>query len=248
METNTCFINNNNPHILFIGTKKENLIFNKFFIHKQPSIMTKRKVVIGVDEAGRGAFFGRIYSAAVACDPEIVSRAGEEKIIIRDSKKMTPRQRQFSYDFLVKNCLFGVGFCDECEIDGLGITRCNILSMHRAIDDLLEKHSDLEIEKINVDGVLFESYHGIPHELVVRGETKYTEIAMASILAKTHRDFFIVELCEKHPELDEKYSIKSNKGYGTARHIQGIKENGIHEFHRKTFVRSYCNPLLQFLR
>lgn len=210
--------------------------------------MSRRKVVIGVDEAGRGSFFSRIYSAAVVHDPYHISRANEEKIIIRDSKKMTPRQRQFSYDFLVKNCLFGVGFCDECEIDELGITRCNILSMHRAIDNLLEKHPDLEIEKINVDGVLFEPYRGIPHELVVRGETKHAEIAMASILAKTHRDFFIMELCEKHPELDEKYNIKNNKGYGTARHIKGIRENGIHEFHRKTFVRNYSNPSLRFLR
>lgn len=208
---------------------------------------TRRKVVIGVDEAGRGSFFSRIYSAAVVFDSDIVLKAEENKIIIRDSKKMTPKQRQFSYDFLTQNCLFGVGFCDEYEIDELGINRCNILSMHRAIDNLLEKNTDLEIEKINVDGVLFNSYHNIPHELVVRGETKHVEIAMASILAKTYRDFFIIELCEQYPELDEKYNIKNNKGYGTAKHIQGIKKNGIHEFHRKTFVRNY-NSSLQFLR
>lgn len=205
--------------------------------------LTETKVVIGVDEAGRGAFFSRMYSAAVVYDPDLVSSASEKKIVIRDSKKMTPRQRQFSYEFLQDHSLYGVGYCDEKEIDELGISRCNILSMHRAIDNLISKHPNLGIELIRVDGVLFEPYRDTRHELVVRGESAHPEIAMASILAKTHRDLFVLGLCEQDPELDEKYHIKSNKGYGTAKHIEGIRRHGLHRFHRKTFVRNYHSTL-----
>lgn len=204
---------------------------------------TRTKVVIGVDEAGRGAFFSRMYSVAAVYDPLLFSKATENKIVIRDSKKMTPRQRHFSYEFLLDHCLFGVGYCDEKEIDEMGISRCNILSMHRAIDDLLLKHPDLEIERIRVDGVLFQPYRGIPHELVVRGESAHPEIAVASILAKTHRDLFVLDLCEQCPELDEKYHLKKNKGYGTAKHIEGIRQHGLHPFHRKTFVRNHHSSL-----
>lgn len=204
-------------------------------------------VVIGVDEAGRGAFFSRIYSAAVVYDAKVLSLATEKKIVIRDSKKMTPRQRQFSYDFLVNQCRFGIGFCTEKEIDEWGISRCNVLSMHRAIDDLLSKHTNLCIQKIHVDGVLFQPYHNVPYELVVRGESVHPEIAMASILAKTHRDLFLVHLCQENPQLDEKYGIKNNKGYGTVKHIEGIRQYGLDALHRRTFVRNH-HQVLRFLQ
>lgn len=206
----------------------------------------ERKVVVGVDEAGRGAFFSRMYSAAAVYDPDLLSQATADKIVLRDSKKMTPRQRQISYSFLQDHCLFGVGYCDEKEIDELGISRCNILSMHRALDDLRAKYPDLIVEKIRVDGVLFGPYAGIPYELVVRGESQHPEIAMASILAKSYRDQFILDLCEQDPLLNEKYYLASNKGYGTAKHIEGIRRHGLHAFHRRAFVRNY-QPTLRFL-
>lgn len=207
---------------------------------------TSKKVSVGVDEAGRGAFFSRMYSAAAVYDPNLLSRATTDKIVIRDSKKMTPRQRQISYEFLQEHCLFGIGYCDEKEIDELGISRCNILCMHRSLDDLRSKHPELIVEKIHVDGVLFAPYQNIPYELVVRGESSHPEIAMASILAKTHRDRFILDLCGQYPGLDEKYHLTNNKGYGTAKHIEGIRHHGLHAFHRKTFVRNY-HPALRFL-
>ena len=162
---------------------------------------------------------------------------------------MTPKQRLASYEFLSQHCLFGIGYCDEQEIDTLGISRCNVLSMHRALDDLFLKHPHIRdhTEKLNVDGVLFQPYHNLPHELIVRGETKHTEIAMASILAKTHRDLFVMGLCDDDPSLDDKYHIKNNKGYGTAKHIEGIRKHGIHKFHRKTFVKNHHRGLI-FLR
>lgn len=205
--------------------------------------MEQQKVVIGVDEAGRGSFFSRIYSAATVHNSHVMEDAVKNKIVIRDSKKMTPRQRDTSYDYLTQTVLYGIGWCDEKEIDKLGITRCNILSMHRAIEDLLRQYPHLEIERINVDGVLFEPFRNIPYETIIRGESTHPEIAIASILAKTERDRFITALCDEHPELEEKYGIKKNKGYGTARHIEGIKKYGVNVFHRKLFVRNHYHEL-----
>lgn len=196
-------------------------------------------VVVGIDEAGRGAFFSRIYSAAV-----VYMNTGEEDknkktIVIRDSKKMTPRQRSVAHDYLIANVQYGIGYCDQNEIDDLGITRCNINSMHRALDDLTMKYPNLVIDKINVDGMLFMPWKSVPYETIVRGEDSHKEIAMASILAKKTRDNFVLELCRESPELQEKYDIGHNKGYGTAKHREGLRKHGSHRLHRKSFVRSY---------
>lgn len=203
----------------------------------------EQKVIIGLDEAGRGAFLGRIYSAAAVYDPETNN---PEKVVVRDSKKMTPRQRSLSCDYLIKNILYGIGWCNEKEIDELGVTRCNILSMHRALEDLLKKNPTIVVEKINVDGVLFEPFHNIPFETIVKGDNTHPEIMVASILAKTHRDRYIEQLCDDQPLLQERYCLRNNKGYGTAKHVEGIKKYGLHDLHRKTFVKNYC-PKLRFL-
>lgn len=205
--------------------------------------MEPQTVIIGVDEAGRGAFLGRIYSAAAVHTPTLLEDAAQHKIVLRDSKKMTPRQRGLSCDYLTQNIPYGVGWCDEKEIDQLGITRCNILSMHRAIEDLLARHPHLVVEKIHVDGVLFAPFRNIPHETIVRGDATHPEIATASILAKTLRDRHVAGLCDKHPELEEHYGVRSNKGYGTAKHIDGIRRYGLHPFHRKLFVRNHYREL-----
>lgn len=207
----------------------------------------RRNVVVGVDEAGRGAFFSRIYSAVVVANPELMEELQQQKLVVRDSKKMTPRQRNQTYDYLLQHSLYGIGYCDEKEIDQYGITKCNVWCMHRALDQLVSQHPDLVIEKILVDGVLFSPWREVPFELVVRGEDQHPEIAMASIVAKTSRDRFLLELCEKFPELDEKYHIKNNKGYGTVQHRKGLQEHGKHDFHRQSFIHAYTKHHLQFL-
>ena len=75
----------------------------------------------------------------------------------------------------------------------------------------------------------------IPYTCIEGGDNKYLSIAAASIIAKVERDKYIYDLCDKNPELETYYGIRSNKGYGTSKHIEGIKENGISEWHRKTF-------------
>lgn len=196
----------------------------------------EENMIVGVDEAGRGAFFGRIYSAAVVACPL------DEKLVVRDSKKMTPRQRSATFDYLCDHALFGVGWCGPEEIDALGVGRCNILSMHRALEDIVARHN-VRIEKILVDGVLFEPFRGIPHETIVRGEDEHVEIAMASIIAKVSRDRHIVSLCDEEPALHDKYDLRNNKGYGTAKHIAGLRAHGPHHAHRRSFIRGYSAKL-----
>lgn len=200
-------------------------------------------IVVGIDEAGRGAFFSRIYSAAVVRPHQLEEEMDKKKIVIRDSKKMTPRQRSITHDYLIGNVQYGIGYCDQDEIDSLGITKCNILSMHRALDDLSLKYPEMVIDKIHVDGVLFAPWKGVCYETIVRGDDSHMEIAMASILAKTTRDNFVVQLCQDYPELQDHYDIQHNKGYGTAKHIDGLRRHGSHPFHRKSFVRRHDQSL-----
>ena len=209
----------------------------------------KTKVIIGVDEAGRGSFFGPICSGVVVFDDNLIQNAVEkEKLVIRDSKKMTPLQRNRCYDYLVNNAKYGVGLCSVKEIDELGISRCNVLCMHRAIEDLLSKFTNqLEIELVRVDGVLFKPFRDTPFELVVQGESKHPEIAMASIIAKTYRDRMMIELCKDNNSLQDRYDLENNKGYGTAKHIAGLRKYGPHPQHRKLFIRNH-NQHLQFLK
>lgn len=204
-------------------------------------------VIVGVDEAGRGAFFSRIYSVAVAFTENIREKVIEDKIVIRDSKKMTPRQRLCSYEYLKQHVRYGVGYCDEKEIDEKGITKCNILCMHRALENLLSQYPNMKMVKIHVDGVLFAPFQDIPHETIVRGDDSHMEIAMASILAKTIRDLFIIGLCDEDSSLEEKYDLRKNKGYGTVRHREGIRKHGSHPLHRQSFLRKCTSHHLRFL-
>jgi ribonuclease HII len=201
---------------------------------------------IGIDEAGRGSLMGRVYAGAV-CFPENgwMEDAVVQKIVIRDSKKMTAKARQKSREYIEKTTMWGIGYTSEEEVDRLGIVPANILAMHRAIDCLLEKHPELLVVKkkeLKVDGTCFRDYPDIPHELVVRGESVHPEIASASILAKTHRDEHVLELCNADVDL-LRYHLDTNKGYGTAAHLKALKEHGASRFHRRTFIHAYCPPI-----
>jgi ribonuclease HII len=102
--------------------------------------------------------------------------------------------------------------------------------MHKALDKL-----SVTAEFLLVDGNYFKPYKNIQCNCIISGDDTYFSIAAASILAKTARDKYIFDLCEENPELDEYYSIKSNKGYGAQKHREGIMKYGISEWHRKTF-------------
>jgi ribonuclease HII len=197
---------------------------------------TTGKLEIGVDEAGRGPLFGRVYAAAVIWHPDKKSPLIKDSKLIKSAKGMKE-----AYDYIVTNSVaYCVAYATEEEIDNLNILNATMKAMHRAIAGCY-----LVPDTILVDGDKFqiytpdEPYSDVPIEqiTVVKGDSKFYSIAAASILAKYERDKYVDELCDKYPALDELYDLRSNKGYGTKSHIDGISHHGISQFHRKTFAR-----------
>lgn len=189
----------------------------------------KYTLEVGVDEAGRGPLLGRVYAGAVFWPPELELPT----VRIDDSKKLRPRALEEAYHYVKENAIaYGVAYCTEEEIKSHNILHAAMTAMHRAIDQC-----QLEPDLILVDGNYFDMYlnsegEPVDHLTVKGGDATYLSIAAASILAKWERDQYIYELCKKHPELDERYSISSNKGYGSQAHRDGIKKYGITQFHR----------------
>ena len=191
----------------------------------------------GIDEAGKGCLIGPVSAAAVILPSDFLENCKKEKIIIRDSKKMTPLQRDRSRKFIEKHAIdYQVFFKDEKSIDTLGINTCVMSSMNEAV-----KRLRIKPIKLLVDGNYFHNQTDIPYECIIRGDDIYPSISCASILAKEYRDEFIRSLCEQIPELNENYDILQNKGYGTKNHLNGIKMHGITNYHRRTFCTKYID-------
>ena len=193
----------------------------------------KDKIEVGIDEAGRGCLFGPVSIAAVIWSQE----EPDPSIIIRDSKKMTERQKNIAYDYIMKNAIaVSHKFIDHEEIDKTNILKSTIKGMHLCLDDITKNHN---VDTILVDGNQFDFYcdysdNYINHKCIINGDNKYRSIACASIIAKVNRDNYIKQLCDENPELKE-YDIHKNKGYGTSKHLEMIKQKGITEWHRKTY-------------
>ena len=185
----------------------------------------------GVDEAGRGPLFGRIYAAAV-----ILPKSDTfDHSLMKDSKKLSEKKRIIAADYIKENAIdYSIAYSDEKAIDRDNIFKCTQATMHKALNNL-----NVMPDHLLVDGPHFATYFKdnrlIPFTCVEGGDNLYTSIAAASILAKVERDNYIVELCDMHHGLDEKYGLRKNKGYGTKQHMDGIKKYGTTEWHRKTF-------------
>ncbi len=176
-------------------------------------------IVAGCDEAGRGPLCGPVVAAAVV----IPAKAGIH-CIINDSKKMSARARQVAYDWIMQNCVVGVGMCSPAEIDELNILWASMLAMKRAVDVL-----SVRPEFVLVDGNrLPDGVHG---RAIVKGDAKSISIAAASIVAKVTRDKIMSELAVTCPQ----YDWDKNAGYPTPAHLQAIKIHGINEHYRKSF-------------
>ena len=183
---------------------------------------------VGLDEVGKGAVFGPVFSAVVVLTEKnkfILKRFG-----VMDSKKLTPKKRKV---LLPKILLFasdyGIGQSSVREIDRLGIRVATELSMIRALKKLKDKPS-----KLIIDGpLLLRPWNGIQKN-IVSGDSKFTAIASASILAKVSRD----NLMERLEKRYSGYLIFKNKGYGTKEHLSIIKDKGITNLHRQSFLRN----------
>ena len=197
-------------------------------------------IEIGIDEAGRGPMFGRVYAGIVVLPKDNSFNHSQMK----DSKKFHSKKKiEQVADYIKKNAIaWAVEYEDEQTIDNINILQATQSAMHKGLRNVLSKLSNINYDKILilVDGNYFNPFtilngKTIKYKMIEQGDNKYTSIAAASILAKTERDQYIEELCKENPELVERYDINSNKGYGSKKHMDGIKKYGITKWHRKTF-------------
>ena len=178
-------------------------------------------VEAGCDEAGRGCLAGSVYAAAVILPPDYANEC------LNDSKQLTEHKRIILRQEIEHDAVaWAVGIVTPEEIDRINILNASILAMHRALDQLKVRPED-----IIVDGNRFKPYNDIPSTTIVKGDGKYLSIAAASILAKTYRDDYMMQLAEQYPQ----YDWQSNKGYPTRKHRDAIREFGISPYHRKSF-------------
>lgn len=210
------------------------------FYHDNTDTDTDSNILeIGVDEAGRGPLFGRVYTAAV-----ILPKSGFDYSRMKDSKRFSSETKILEEEAYIKEhaLAWSVCFCDEKRIAEINILHATIESMHQSVHRVTEDDHE-STYFILVDGNYFTPYtflNGdmldvIDHVTIKGGDDKYSAIAAASILAKCGRDRYIRELCAEHPLLDERYGIASNKGYGAKRHMEGIAAHGISQFHRTSY-------------
>ena len=217
--------------------KKQNILQTYYDIN--PDVFE-----IGVDEVGRGPLFGRVYTAAV-----ILSKDNSfDHSKMKDSKLFHSKKKIAEVaEYIKQNAIaWSITFEDEKVIDNINILQATQKSMHKSILNTIQinylNHKQKQDYHLLIDGNYFKAIKMNPEYInnyniscIEQGDNKFTAIAAASILAKVERDKYIEELCKENPELVEKYGIDSNKGYGSKKHLDGIKQNGITIWHRRTF-------------
>jgi ribonuclease HII len=198
-------------------------------------------IEIGIDEAGRGSFWGPLMAGAVIIPNESEWTDNQRVLLLqlRDSKKLSPKKREkLANDIKELLPYTSVGIVNADEINKHGITWANMEAFRRAIIGL---NYDKNISgcRLIIDGVLsIEKWDG-EQNLIVEGDSQYLAIAGASILAKVEHDRWIKEYCKEHPDCAEKYDLIKCNGYGTAKHREGIKMYGGHELHRELYIQNW---------
>lgn len=179
--------------------------------------------IVGLDEAGRGALAGPVVAAAC-----VLPEAERYPVLITDSKQMTPAEREESFAWLIKHCVYGVGCTEAATIDRIGIVASTELAMQQAVAAVAKVHSELYLLVDGRDGFWFDW----PHSSIVHGDLLEPCISAASIIAKVTRDRLMVEAARTY----EKYGFQKHKGYGAVEHFIALKKFGICEIHRRTFL------------
>ena len=181
--------------------------------------------ICGIDEAGRGPLAGPVVVGCVILPKDSFIEG------INDSKKIAEKKREKLYEEITKQAIsWSVGIVDQKEIDELNILQATKKAVTIAINSLKVKP-----DRILVDALEHINTLGIPYTSIIKGDEKAYSISAASIIAKVTRDRIMYEWDKIYPQ----YGFALHKGYGTAKHIQAIKENGICMLHRKSFLKNY---------
>ncbi len=195
-------------------------------------------VEVGIDEAGRGCFWGPMYAGAVIWSPEEEMTDEQREIAaqIKDSKKLSAKRRIALADAIKELAIeWSVGAVHAAEIDEMGMTKANQLAFVRALEGL-----GSEPDRLLIDGILsiYEPPWAFKEQIVEpEADGKYIPVAAASILAKVSHDEWVRDYCTRNEHIAEKYDLLSNKGYGTAKHRAGILEHGTTKEHRQSFLK-----------
>jgi len=218
-----------------------------------------------IDEAGRGCLFGRVYIACVVLPKDPDAFDGKN---IKDSKKFSSKKKLNEVaEYIKQHALaWHVAFVEADVVDEINILRAVMHGMHECIRVVMQKleqkvtsPSGVSMNQCMavVDGNYFTPYrafdksdetiHEMQHITIEQGDAKYMGIAAASILAKTGRDEYVLELCKQYPILADRYGMDTNMGYGTKKHLDSIREHGITQWHRRTFGEACKNAPLSII-
>lgn len=177
--------------------------------------------ICGVDEVGRGPLAGPVVAGAVILPPDA------RILYINDSKKLTQKRREELYEEIMEKAVaVGIGIVSWERIDEINILQATYEAMREAVGKLSVKPDCLLNDAVTIPGIL------VPQVPIIKGDSKSQSIAAASIIAKVYRDRMMEEYANIYPE----YDFASNKGYGTAVHLEALRKYGPCKLHRKTFI------------
>ena len=180
--------------------------------------------ICGIDEAGRGPLAGPVVAGAVILPKDC------KILYLNDSKKLSEKRREALYDEIMEQAVaVGVGLAGPGRIDEINILQATYEAMRMAVEDLGVRPDLLLNDAVTIPGIT------IPQVPIIKGDEKSVSIAAASIIAKVTRDRLMVEYDAVIPG----YDLASNKGYGTKKHIEGLRELGASPIHRATFIRKF---------
>ena len=183
------------------------------------------KLIAGIDEAGRGPLAGPVVVASVILPQDSMIEG------VNDSKKISESKREKLYDIIISEAIsYGIGIIYQDEIDEINILQATKKGLTEAIRQMKIKPNIIMVDALSGIDTL-----GIPYKSIIKGDAKCYSIAAASIVAKVTRDRIMREWDKVYPE----YGFESHKGYGTAKHIAAIRENGPCPIHRKTFITKF---------
>jgi len=186
-----------------------------------------KKLIAGIDEAGRGPLAGPV------CVAIVIMPLDEDNIIegINDSKKISEKKRDKLYDEIINRAIsYHIELVDKDTIDAINILNATKVGMLTCINSIEVKPDVVLIDAVKLDT-------DVETESIIKGDALSYSIACASILAKVTRDRYMLEIDAKYPE----YNFKKHKGYGTKEHIENLKKYGKCDIHRETFIKNFIN-------